>query len=654
MQLRGGGGGAGAGHAFLSQRQRPRASSLAILRRVAGVFRPYRAAVALLLVTVTASALVGLAPPLLFARIIDNVTGKRDVRLVDRDALFIFLAVLAGALFSVLQSYLNNRVGQGVMYDLRNRLYAHLQTMSLRFFTSTRSGEILSRLNNDVGGIQDAVTGSFTSVISNLIIVVTTVITMLFLDWRLTLISLAALPLFVVPTRIVGALQRRLLARTQERLGDMSAQMQETLSVNGALLTKIFGRQDYEFQRFDETNRDVRDLTFRRLMTGRWFFMFLGLFGSVAPALVYWYGGRQVISGNLKIGEVVAFAALVTRIFSPVTQLLSVWITVQSSLALFERVFDYGDLPREIEDAPGARPLDRVAGRVTYDHVSFSYADGIPALTDISLDVPPGHVAALVGPSGAGKTTLTYLLPRLYDASSGRVLIDGHDIRHVTLASLSGAIGVVTQEPYLFHASIRDNIRYARPDATDEDVHAAARAAYIHDFVDGLPRGYDTVVGERGYRLSGGEKQRVAIARAMLKDPPILILDEATSSLDSHSERVIQRALEALSRGRTTLIIAHRLSTVLQADVIFVLDHGRIVEQGKHAELLARGGLYASLYDQQFEPGRGRPAPARALDGEAPAGALDAAGAAPLLGDVPGDSWLPGDPLLQPDQFPDR
>ena len=593
-------GGGGGGQALLGQRARPQRSSIEILKRVGGVFWPYRLAVLALLVTVTTSALIGLAPPLLFASIIDNVNKTKDVHRVDVDAALIFGAVLAGALLSVLQSYLNNRVGQGVMYDMRNRLYSHLQKMSLRFFTSTRSGEILSRLNNDVGGIQDAVTSSFTTVFSNLIIVATTIVLMAFLDWRLTVFSLAALPLFVIPTRIVGNIQRRLLLRTQERLGDMNAQLQETLSVNGALLTKIFGRQTYEYGRFDATNRDVRDLTFRRLMTGRWFFMLLGLFGSLAPALVYWYGGRQVISGSLTAGEVVAFAALVTRIFQPVTQLLSVWITVQSSLALFERVFDYGDLPAEISEAPGATPLEDVAGRVTYDHVSFSYGSGARALSDVSLDVAPGQMAAFVGASGAGKTTLTYLLPRLYDVSEGGVLIDGHDVRDVTLESLSRAIGVVTQEPYLFHATIRDNIRYARPDATDEEVQAAARAAYIHEFVDALPHRYETIVGERGYRLSGGEKQRVAIARAVLKNPPILILDEATSSLDSHSERVIQLALDELARGRTTLVIAHRLSTVLQADVIFVLRDGQIVEQGTHGELLARGGEYASLYRHQF------------------------------------------------------
>lgn len=609
---RGSGPSAGVGHTLLGERARPQRSSLAILRRVVGIFRPYRFAVLALLATVTASALIGLAPPLLFAAIIDNVSKAKDVHSVDRDALLIFLAVLLGAMLTVLQSYLNNKVGQGVMYDMRNHLYGHLQTMSLRFFTSTRSGEILSRLNNDVGGIQEAVTNSFTSVFSNLIIVVTTVVLMVFLDWRLTIFSLAALPLFIVPTRIVGGIQRRLLSRTQERLGDMNAQMQETLSVNGALLTKIFGRQRYEYRRFDETNRDVRDLTFRRLMTGRWFFMLLGLFGSLAPALVYWYGGRQVISGNLTTGTVVAFAALVTRIFAPVTQLLSVWITVQSSLALFERVFDYGDQPSEIVEAADAEMLARPQGRVTYDNVNFSYGDDIPALTDVSLDIAPGQVAALVGPSGAGKTTLTYLLPRLYDAGSGRVLIDGHDVRQVTLQSLSDAIAVVTQEPYLFHASIRDNIRYARPDATNDEVHEAARAAYIHEFVDALPRGYETIVGERGYRLSGGEKQRVAIARAVLKNAPILILDEATSSLDSHSEHVIQLALDKLARGRTTLIIAHRLSTVLQADVIFVVDGGRIVDRGKHAELLARGGLYASLYRRQFDSAMA------ATDAEAP------------------------------------
>jgi ATP-binding cassette subfamily B protein len=630
----GGGGGQGARHALLGERAKPQRSSIAILRRVAGIFRPYRLAVAGLLGTVTASALIGLAPPLLFADIIDNVSKTKDAGRVNIDALLIFLAVLAGALLTVLQSYLNNKVGQGVMYDMRNHLYGHLQTMSLRFFTATRTGEILSRLNNDVGGIQEAVTSSFTTVISNLIIVVTTVVLMAFLDWRLTIFSLAALPLFIIPTRIVGGMQRRLLARTQERLGVMNAQMQETLSVSGILLMKIFGRQPYEYARFEKTNREVRDLTFRRLMTGRWFFMLLGLFGGLAPALVYWYGGHQVISGALTAGKVVAFAALVTRIFSPVTQLLSVWVTVQSSLALFERVFDYGDQPADIVEAPGAVVLGRPRGDVRYEHVSFSYG-ATPTLTDVSLDIEAGQVAALVGPSGAGKTTITYLLPRLYDPDAGSVTIDGRDVRSVTLQSLSDAIGVVTQDPYLFHASIGDNIRYARSEATNDEVRAAARAAYIDEFVDALPDGYDTIVGERGYRLSGGEKQRVAIARAMLKDAPILILDEATSSLDSHSEHLIQRALEDLARGRTTLIIAHRLSTILRADVIFVVQDGRIVDRGRHEELLARGGLYASLYRRQFGATEPSPITPSAPDEE----------------EAPEEVWL--DPLAEPEEVRD-
>jgi ATP-binding cassette subfamily B protein len=597
-----GGGGGMRGHGLLTERARPQRGTGEILRRVLGVFSGYKASISVLFVTVTLAAVVGLGPPILFARIIDNITkGARDRSAVDRDAALIFLAVVAGALLSVLQTYLNTRVGQGVMFDLRNRTYGHLQKMSLRFFTSTRSGEMLSRINNDVGGIQDAVTGTFTTFYSNLITVITTVALMALLDWRLTLISLSVLPLFIIPTRIVGAIQRGLLARTMERMGDMNAQMQETLSVNGALLTKIFGRHDYEYGRFESTNREVRDLTVRRLMTGRWFFMLLSLYGGMAPALVYWYGGRQVISGGLSAGEVVEFAALVTRIFTPVTQLLSVWVTIQSSLALFERVFDYGDLPVEIADAPDAVDLPSVQGRIAYDHVGFAYSADVTALEDVSFEVEPGQVAALVGPSGAGKTTLTYLLPRLYDATSGRVLIDGHDVRKLTGATLNRAIGVVTQDPYLFHATIKENIRYARPDATDEEIQAAARAAYIDEFVVGLKYGYDTIVGERGYRLSGGEKQRVAIARAVLKDPPILILDEATSSLDSHSERIIQRALDELARGRTTLVIAHRLSTVLHADMILVVDGGRIVERGTHQELLSREGLYASLYAQQFQ-----------------------------------------------------
>jgi ATP-binding cassette subfamily B protein len=376
--------------------------------------------------------------------------------------------------------------------------------------------------------------------------------------------------------------------------------MQETLSVSGVLLVKTFGRQRDEYERFQQTSRRIRDLNIRRAMVGRWFQMAMGLFSSIAPAVVYWYGGHRIIGGYASLGTVVAFATFVQRLFGPISSLLNVQITVLSSLALFERIFDYLDLEHEIADKPGAQPLTNVKGRLALEHVGFSYLRGVPALRDVDFVVPPGKFAALVGPSGAGKTTIAYLVPRLYDVESGRVRIDGHDVRDVTLESLGRAISMVNQEPFLFHSSIRENLRYARPEATDAEIEAAARAANIHEFIAGLRDGYDTVVGERGYRLSGGEKQRVAIARALLKDPAILILDEATSSVDTATERSIQQALERLTRGRTVLAIAHRLSTILKADLILVVEAGRVVERGTHAELLARGGVYARLYEQQF------------------------------------------------------
>ncbi len=601
------------GHAMFAEKpDRPLAPGTT--RRVVGYFRPYRVQVTLVLFAILLIAVVGLINPFLIKLIFDDAIPHRNLnKLTLYVGLMIVLPVVTG-LIGVGQTYLNNLIGQRVMRDLRNNLYNHLQAMALRFFSDTRTGEIQSRLANDVGGVQNVITNTATSVVSNVTTTISTIAAMFLFSWQLTFLSLAFLPIFVTITYRVGGIRREISKHTQRSMADLTALTQETLSVSGILLTKTYGRQAQSSGRFRAENQRLADLELRQQMVGRWFFMLISTFFSITPAFVYFVAGRLIVgtapghTPAITLGGIVAFTTLQSRLFFPVGQLLNVQVEIQGALALFDRIFEYLDLPLEIQNKPDAVVLDphRVLGQVTFDDVSFSYdPSGEPlTLRDVSFQAEPGQLVALVGPSGAGKTTISYLTARLYDVTSGSVRVDGFDIRDLQLESLAETIGMVTQETYLFNSSIRDNLLFARPGATDVDLEDAARAANIWDKISTLPDGLDTVVGERGYHLSGGEKQRLALARVVLKDPRILILDEATSALDTRSERLIQSALRPLMEGRTTLAIAHRLSTILAADQILVVQAGRIAERGTHASLLAHRGLYARLYHEQFADGR--------------------------------------------------
>jgi ATP-binding cassette, subfamily B, bacterial len=591
----------------------------ALIRRVWGFARPYRRRLLLFLVTVTLGALLGLAPPLVFKRIIDVAIPTGDRGLVTALALVALSLALLSTALDVAQRYWSSVVGEGLIFDLRAALYDHVQRMPLAFFTRTQTGALISRMNNDVIGAQRALTGTLGQVVYNLLTVVATVAAMLVLDWQLALLALAILPVFIVPAKRVGARLQDITREGMEVNAAMNATMTERFNVSGAMLVKLFGRAETERAEFAAKAGRVRDIGVRSAMYGRAFFAALGLVAAVGTALVYWVGAQQVISRSVEIGTLVAMAAFVARIYGPLTNLTNARVDVLLAFVSFERVFELLDTPRLIDDAPGAVDLVDARGRVELDDVWFRYpaaaevslssleGDGVTAtalderrsdlvLQGITTTLEPGSTVALVGPSGAGKSTLASLLPRLYDVTAGAVRVDGHDVRMLTQESLRSAIGVVSQDPHLFHTSIAENLRYARPDATDDDLVAACRAAQIHDVVAGLPEGYATVVGERGYRLSGGEKQRLAIARVLLKDPAVVILDEATSHLDAENEVAVQRALATALAGRTALVIAHRLSTVQDADEILVLDEGRIVQRGTHAKLLATGGLYADLY----------------------------------------------------------
>jgi ATP-binding cassette subfamily B protein len=611
-------------------------------RRALALFAPYRGRLTLIALAILVTSALGVVTPFLTQRVFDDalfVPGGPRIEL---------LAVLVGSMIGIAavsavigigQTYLTTVLGNRVMQSLRDRLFSHLQRMHLGFFTSTRTGSIQSRLDNDVGGVQSVVTDTASSILGNVVTVIASVIAMVALSWQLSLVAFVLLPVFLLLQIRVGRVRRKIAARTQSSLSDMSAITQETLSVSGILLAKVFGRQDHEIARYSTENDRQTTLQIRQTMSGQSFFAVVTGFFALIPAVVYLVAGLLAARGDVGIsaGTLVAFTTLQTRLLFPIVNLLRVSLDVQTSLALFGRIFEYLDLVPALRDSPGARPLAKAdaRGEVEFRDVWFRYPtdderggssdagrvaertieDGrVPersrstepgpwALEDLSLRIAPGQLAAIVGPSGAGKSTLSSLVPRLYDVDAGAVRLDGVDVRQLTLASLPGLVGMVTQESYLFHATVAENLRYAAPDATDADIRAAARAANIAEHLEGLADGYDTMVGERGYRLSGGEKQRVAIARVILSDPKILVLDEATSALDTTSERLVQQALETVMSGRTTIAIAHRLSTILSADVIFALDHGRLVEQGTHAELLARGGLYAQLYAEQFGGG---------------------------------------------------
>ena len=594
-----------AGHGLMwsniYQPDKPKVKRRVNWRRLGALFAPYWRQQSLVLVCIVAVSALGLIPGFVVAHIIDAALPHRNLRELSTDVAIILVSALLSAAVGVLQGYLNSVVGEGIMRDIRTSLVAHLHRMPLNFFTGTKTGEIMNRVSNDVDNVDNVVTGTLTSIITNVVLIATTLVAMFVWNWRLALISIVIVPLMVFPLGPVGRRMYAIRRKTREKRDEIESITQETLSISGITLIKSFAREAFEKARFYQVGTRLMHLEIDLAMVGRWFIAMVTAMVVVGPALVWLGGGWLAIAGGLQVGVIVAFVSFIQgRLYGPAAGLAGIQVQIVSALAVFERIFEYLDMTTEQYDPPGAIALPETNGEIAFEEVVFSYGGDRDVLDGITFHVDPGEVVAFVGPSGAGKTTITQLVPRFYDPQEGRVLVDGHDIRNVTLESLRRDIGIVSQETYLFHDTIASNLRYGKPDATDAELEAAARAANIADFILSLPDGFETIVGERGHKLSGGERQRLAIARVLLKDPRILILDEATSSLDYENEAAIQKALEVAMRGRTSLVIAHRLSTVLAADTIFVVDNGRIVESGRHDALLARGGLYSRLYRTQF------------------------------------------------------
>ncbi|KUO96653.1 ABC transporter ATP-binding protein [Ferroacidibacillus organovorans] len=570
-------------------------------KRIGSYFKPYRLLLAIVVVVIACSAVVGALQPVIIRLIVDRALPQHRTGLLDHYVLMMLALIIGGGLLGVLQTYITSLIGQSVMNDLRVSLYRHLHSLSMSFYGKTKTGEILSRMTNDVQQLQSVVTDTYGSTVNNLLTVTVTLITMYALNAELATFSIVLLPLFILPTRQVGKATYRVRKATQEKLADLSAHLSETLSQSGVLLIKLFGRQAEQTATFSGMSQSVKQLQLRQALIGRWFFMSISIITSAGPALIYFVGGHTLFGRPPSIGTLVAFTVFLTRLFGPIASLANLGVNVYGSVALFGRLFEYFDECKEIADKPDAVHLESPVGHVELRDVSFSYEPNRPVLSHLSLCAKPGEMIALVGPSGAGKTTVSSLVARLYDPVAGAVYIDGVDLRDLSLASLANTIGVVTQETYLFHATIAENLRFAKPDATEDELVRAAEAAAIHEMIAGLPNGYDTLVGERGHKLSGGEKQRLAIARMILKDPRIVLLDEATSALDSASERAVQDALAVLLKGRTSIVIAHRMSTIVDADRIYVIARGTVAEEGTHETLLRTKGLYAELYREQFE-----------------------------------------------------